>query len=203
MLYTETVLPDTLELLKNIQSLDEFSEVRLVGGTALALQIGHRKSIDLDFFGKIDIDIEELAHIFSQFADVQPISSSRMMKFLHVNGIKVDIVNYPYSWIDNPIIENGITLAGPKDIAAMKLSAIANRGARKDFIDCHFLLKQFTLKEMIEFYKAKYSETQIFTILKSLTYFDDAENEPMPYMLHSLEWDEVKKHIMASVRSLL
>jgi len=134
MLYYETIRQDTLELLKKIQSLDIFKDVRLVGGTSLALQLGHRKSINLDFFGKFDTPMEDIVEELSSFASVSPLDSSKMMRFLIVNGVKVDVVNYPYEWIDEPIIEDGIVLAGIKDIAAMKLSAITNRGTRKDFV---------------------------------------------------------------------
>lgn len=163
MLHLETIHPDTLTLLKRIQSLEEFSSTRLVGGTALALQLGHRKSIDLDFFGKFDTTLEEVTAILSEFSVVRPISSSKMMRFLVVNDIKVDIVSYPYEWIDSPVCDNGIVLAGIKDIAAMKLSAITNRGTKKDFIDYYFLLKHFSLEDLIDLYRQKYTDAQLFS----------------------------------------
>lgn len=133
MLHYETIDPNTLELLKKIQSLDLFRNARLVGGTALALQFGHRKSIDLDLFGNVQASLEEIVAELSTFANVMPLSSSKMMRFMIVNGIKVDVVNYPYNWIDSTVQEDGVLLAGVKDIAAMKLSAITNRGTKKDF----------------------------------------------------------------------
>lgn len=187
-------------LLKKIQGLEEFKETRLVGGTALALQLGHRKSIDLDFFGKAPASLEELIVSISPFAHVKPISSSKLMRFLVVDDVKVDVVDYPYAWIDEPVMENGIVLAGIKDIAAMKLSAITNRGTKKDFIDCFFLLHIFTLKQMLDYYEQKYSESQLFTVIKSLTYFDDAENDPMPDMAEPLEWSAVKDFILETVK---
>lgn len=203
MLHYETIHPDTLELLKKIQSLEMFKEARLVGGTALALQLGHRKSIDLDFFGNVDASLQEITLELSAFAPVSPLSESRMMRFLIVDGVKVDIVNYPYSWIDEPITEEGVTLAGIKDIAAMKLSAITNRGTRKDFVDFYFLLKLFSFDELINLYVQKYSDAQLFTTLKSLTYFDDAEQDPMPLMLSSLNWEDVKSLIVSEVGRFL
>ena len=180
MLHYETIYPNTLELLKKIQSLDMFKESRLVGGTALALQLGHRVSVDLDFFGKIDAPLEDIVFELSSFASVSPISASKMMRFLIVDGIKVDIVNYPYPWIDSPVVENGVTLASIQDIAAMKLSAITNRGTKKDFIDYYFLLKTYSLEELLDLYVRKFSDAQLFTAIKSLTYFQDAEADPMP-----------------------
>lgn len=203
MLFTETLHPETLALLRRLQSLEELSQLRLVGGTALALQLGHRKSIDLDLFGNVDIPFEELNLIISEFADVQQVSCSKRMCFLIVNGVKVDIVNYPYQWIDEPIIENGLVLAGVQDIAAMKLSAITNRGTKKDFIDYFFLLKKFSLLELIDFYKQKYPNPSIFSSLKSLVYFADAEQDPMPVMLKYAEWDDVKKTMTTAVEEYL
>lgn len=203
MLHYETIHRDTLELLKKIQSLELFAGTRLVGGTALALQLGHRQSIDLDFFGKMDASLEEIAIELSDFANTKPLSSSKAMRFLIVNGVKVDIVNYPYYWIDNPVIEDGITLAGIKDISAMKLSAITNRGTKKDFIDLYFLLKEFSFSELIDLYLKKFAEAQLFTVLKSLTYFEDAETDPMPVMINPINWEEVKTVIVSTVNQYL
>ena len=202
MLHLETISPDTLTLLRKIQSLDEFNNTRLVGGTALAMQLGHRKSIDLDFFGQFETSLEELTAILSEFSTVTPISSSRMMRFLVVNGIKVDIVSYPYDWIDNPVYSDDIVLAGVKDIAAMKLSAITNRGTKKDFIDYYFLLKRFSLAKLIELYRQKYSDAQLFTSIKSLSYFEDAESDPMPDMIFPVDWDVVKSTIRSELAKL-
>lgn len=126
-----------------------------------------------------------------------------MMRFLNVNGIKVDIVSYPYGWIDDPVIEDGIVLAGVRDIAAMKISAITNRGTKKDFIDIFFLLQNYTLSELIDFYQQKYSDCQMFTAIRSLTYFEDAESDPMPSMLTAIKWSQVKITIQKAVESYI
>lgn len=202
MLHYEIIQPDTLELLIKIQSLEMFRNLRLVGGTALALQLGHRVSIDLDLFGNIEASLDEISTELSSFASVSPLSSSKMMRFLIVNGVKVDIVNYPYPWIDAPIVEGGIVLAGVHDIAAMKLSAITNRGTKKDFIDLYFLLKTYSLESLMDLYVEKYTSAQLFTTIKSLTYFEDAELDPMPRMAESLDWNEVKKSITEAVTGL-
>lgn len=200
MLQYQTVEPATLELIKKLQSLDELQDARLVGGTALALQIGHRKSVDIDLFMSNTVDVNDLlAAIQTITNDVVLLSSSRTMRFLRVNSVKVDVVAYPYKWIDEPVSEDGITLASVKDIAAMKISAITNRGTKKDFIDLYFLLQQFTFQEIIELYKTKYPDAVMFTTLKSLAYFDDAEPEPMPYMLKDLSWEQVKSVVSGVV----
>lgn len=201
MLQYQTVEPTTLELIKKLQSLDELKDSRLVGGTALALQIGHRKSVDIDLFMSDTIDVNDLLAAIRTFTDeVTLLSSSRTMRFLRVNNVKVDVVAYPYKWIDEPVIEDEIMLASIKDIAAMKISAITNRGTKKDFIDLYFILQHFTFQEIIELYKTKYPDAIMFTTLKSLVYFEDAEPEPMPYMLENVSWEQVKTTISKLVQ---
>lgn len=201
MLQYQTVEPTTLELIKKLQSLDELKDSRLVGGTALALQIGHRKSVDIDLFMSDTIDVNDLLAAIRTFTgEVTLLSSSRTMRFLRVNNVKVDVVAYPYKWIDEPVIEDEIMLASIKDIAAMKISAITNRGTKKDFIDLYFILQHFTFQEIIELYKTKYPDAIMFTTLKSLVYFEDAEPEPMPYMLENVSWEQVKTTISKLVQ---
>ncbi len=127
MLYTKTVEPETLDLLIKIQSIPEFSTFRLVGGTALALQYGHRKSID------------------------------------------------------DELLVGDIKMATTKDIAAMKLAAITNRGSKKDFIDLNLLFQTYSLKEMLNFYTTKYPDGSEFQVLKSLIYFEEADDEEALY----------------------
>lgn len=131
MFYFSTIEPSTLELLKEISANDLLKETRLVGGTALALQLGHRKSIDLDFFGSIDFISGAFQDFIDQFSRVEILVNSPHIKTYTLEGIKVDFVNYSYPWIETPIIQDQITLATPKDIAAMKISAITGRGSKK------------------------------------------------------------------------
>jgi len=196
MLQLSAIEQNTFELLKKLQKLPLLAKTRLVGGTALALQIGHRKSIDLDFFGELDFEIQELIDNIKEFADLTILSESKNIHIYSINGIKVDFVNYKYPWIDDAICEDGILLAGIKDIAAMKISAIIGRGTKKDFIDIAFLLQKFSLKDILDFYSLKYNDGSIFAAMKSLTYFDDAEDDIMPDMLIKKSWKQAKKEII-------
>lgn len=135
MLYLETVESSTLELLKKLQRLPVLEQTRLVGGTALALQLGHRKSIDLDFFGTIDCEAEYLRESIAGIASLTILKESPHIHIYIVDGIKVDIVNYKYPWLDDVVLEQGLRLASVSDIAAMKITAIIGRGTKKDFID--------------------------------------------------------------------
>lgn len=195
MLQEKVLEPDALVLLKEIQNLKEFSDFRLVGGTALALQYGHRKSIDLDFFGKRKFDSINFEVALSGFTSIRIVNNTAYIKQYFINETKVDFVQYPYNWIDDAIIEDGAILATSKDIAAMKLSAITNRGSKKDFIDLFQLLKIYSLKEMVNFYSQKYPDGSEFLVLKSLNYFHDAEKDEMPTMFENTTWEEVKEKI--------
>lgn len=149
MLFTSTVESKTLALLKELMSFDFLKDTWLVGGTALALQLGHRKSIDLDFFGSIDTDLFEVGNPFGIDYSVERIGNTKNIKIYLINGIKVDIVNYPYHWLENQVIEKELRLASIKDISAMKLSAITGRGTKKDFVDLSFLLEKYSLKQIM------------------------------------------------------
>ena len=200
MLSLQTVLPNTLELLRVLMQMPVLQQMRLVGGTALALQYGHRRSVDLDFFGHFNESADEMTQHFSEkFADIVRHNGTKNIMPYFLNGVKVDIVNYDYPWIDNPVMEDGIRLASPKDIAAMKVNAIIGRGTKKDFIDVYFLLKHFSFEELIELYSKKYPEASEYRALLSMTYFEDAEPQPMPLMFENVKWMDIKKHIKHEV----
>lgn len=201
MLQLQTVAPDTLELLKTIVSKPEMKGFRLVGGTALALQYGHRQSVDLDFFGSPLASQEDTIDMLSSLGNIT--IHNRTDKILQVvlRGIKVDVIDYSrYGWIDPPVVDDGIVLASPLDIAAMKINAIEGRGSRKDFVDIYMLLQHYTLSELLDFYSMKYPNYSIFRALLSLTYFDDAETQAMPKIFIPQTWEVIKAYISDKVK---
>jgi len=203
MLSYNTVEPNTLELLKELAKHPLLSEMRLVGGTALALQYGHRNSVDLDFFGALNGDIEDFDDLIASFDSVTRIKETSKIRIYNINGVKVDFVDYSrYEWITPAVEEDGIRLASPSDIAAMKINAIEGRGSKKDFIDIYQLLQHYTLSDILEFYKQKYPEHNIFRALMSLSYFDDAEQQPMPKIFNNVSWENIKKTVSANVKQL-
>ena len=203
MLYLSTISPSTLELLNQLLKIDEFSGLRLAGGTALALQIGHRKSIDLDFFGEVNFTDLNGQNIFKGFKSVESLKVSKNINIFEINDVKVDFVNYSYPWLTDPIILDGIRMAQMEDIAAMKLAAITGRGTRKDFIDLYFLLRKFTLEDIFQYYQQKYADASPYLVLKSLVYFDDAENDISVNMIENISWEEVKSKISNEVIDFL
>lgn len=200
MLSIQTIEPDTLELLKRLCAFPQLGKMRLVGGTALALQYGHRQSIDLDFFGVLPENHDELFVALRALGNLSIMNRSAKIVQTSINGIKVDFVDYrDYPWIDESVKEGIITLASPKDIAAMKVNAAINRGTKKDFVDIFVLLQHFSLAEILDFYRQKYPDYSDYRALLSLTYFDDAEGQDMPVLLIENSWEEMKTAIVAAV----
>lgn len=205
MLFLNAVEPSTLSLLKRLQALPVLADTRLVGGTALAMQLGHRISVDLDIFGKWNYS-EDLADSFSAIGQTEKESGTPngRMAFFYIDGVKVDCVAYDmYEWLEPPVEEDEVRLASIRDIAAMKINAITNRGTRKDFVDMARLLDDYSLNDIFAWYREKYPAANPALAMRSLSYFVDAEKMPMPRMLIPFDWEEAKDHIRSSVRNLV
>jgi hypothetical protein len=200
MLQRAAVTAGLLELLGQLMKEEMLSSLRLVGGTALALQIGHRNSVDIDLFGKHDLDDQQFGQLFSQFKKVQLLRSSKSIKVYLVEGIKVDIVNYSYPWLAPIVLDEGIRMAALEDIAAMKIAAITQRGSKKDFIDLYFLLKVFSLEDILHFYEQKITDSNEWMALRSMAFFQDADVQPTPLVLKGVSWEEIKRFVLMQVR---
>jgi len=204
MLHYKTVSNELLELLKFCMTRNELSDMRLVGGTDLALQYGHRKSIDIDLFGMIDLEKVDTFQLLNEFStDVQIITKQKQINICIVNGIKIDFVNYNYPWLKEPKVMDTIRMAAVEDVAAMKLNAIAGRGSKKDFIDIELILKEFNLPQIVDFYKLKYQQESEFMALKSMLYFADADLEVEPEMFSDFNWTNSKQFIKQQVEDYL
>jgi len=107
-----------------------------------------------------------------------------------------------YPWLEKPLVVDGIYLADIADIAAMKLAALTNRGSKKDFFDLYILLQEYQLDELLQFYRRKFPDGSTFLVLKSLAYFDDAEDEPTPVMLIATSWQQVKSCISKALQNI-
>lgn len=184
--------------------MPELNQFGLVGGTNLSLRFGHRISIDLDLFTNEPFNTEATYNqLEGRFSNILQASQSETMLFLYINEVKIDIVLLPYPYL-NPMEEmEGIRFVSLEDIAAMKLSAIARRGVKKDFWDIAELLDVFSLDEMLEFYRAKYSSRDIFHLLRSLVYFTDADPQKDPDPLKKVTWSQVKGKVQKAVKRYL
>lgn len=204
MLYKDpfVVKPATFKLIQQLQALPGLKEFYLVGGTALALQLNHRSSIDIDLFTKNTFQSNSIInYLKSQGFDMDLKLNEDNTIIGFINEIKVDFITHSYPFVLPPITEEGITFFSLKDIAAMKLNAISNSGKRlKDFIDVYFLLEHFTMSEMIEFYTIKYPNFNPLIALKAVNYFEDIDPDiDPPKLKKKLPLAEIKKRINAAV----
>ena len=151
----------------------------------------------MDFFGQINVDSQDLKEALRTLGTLTILNDSKNIHIYVLNEVKIDIVNYTYPWLDDVVYKDGIRLASPRDIAAMKITAIEGRGTKKDFVDIYFLLKKYSLKNLLDFYSQKYPDSSSFMAMKSLAYFEDAEEETMPYMFVDVSCDEIKKSILS------
>lgn len=209
--YTKTLPSTTAQLVAKIQkSVGEkpvesnfLSQFYLSGGTGLSLQIGHRESEDLDFFTQTEFDPAKLMYDLSHIGNLEKteIASGTLSTF--INNVKLQFLLYPYSLIREKKLWNGIQISSIEDIACTKLQTISMRGSKKDFVDLYFLLERFTLAELFTMTNEKYDAIRFnqVHILKSLSYFDDAEQQPMPRLHHEVSWNEMKEKISKTIQT--
>ncbi len=141
--------------------------------------------------------------MLATYGRVQVISNSANVKIFTINDVKMDVVNYDSPWIDDMVVHEELRLASMAEIAAMKVRAIIGRGTRKDFVDIYYLLQQFSIFQIMDFYHKKYPDFNDFIAVKSLTYFDDAEQAPMPVMHDDTSWETMKELIIKCVKQLI
>lgn len=204
MLQTRTVEPGTLELLRQLMAMPTINPFFLVGGTALALQWGHRVSIDLDLFTPELFDKDALLESLSAEFDVSIESQSPNMVITFIKGVKVDFVKMAYPILFPPLEIEGVRMLDMRDIAPMKLKAVVQRGSKKDFFDIYFLLQKMPLERLLELFKKKFTQHETFHVIKSLLYFDDAEQYPDPILFdEKITWEMVKVEVKKKVEKLL
>ena len=203
----EKVLPgktkDILALLGESDILPE--KTYLAGGTACALQLGHRVSYDLDYFTtnkfSINIVLEKIKNLNHNFILEREAEQTILGSFPE---IKFSLFYYPYELLEETVNCNGNNLASLKDIAAMKINAVSDRGTKRDFVDLYFIMqnKNYSLDLVLQFYDEKFSTLSANRehILKSLTYFDDAENSDVPNMLVNYDWQKIKAFFISKAK---
>lgn len=205
-LFENTVSTEMLSLLKKLMKDGMFNDLRLVGGTALSLLIGHRKSIDIDLFTdktNTKFDTNALADYLGINYRFKTLSISKLGLFGNIEGIKTDFFNHGHSWLDDAITIENIRMASLKEIAAMKLHAITGNGTRlKDFVDIAFLSNYLTTGEMVQAYTDKYQHANPVIALKAMFYYGDIDfNTPIALTSGKFIWkdfenrlDKMQKH---------
>ncbi len=209
-MFWEILEPRRIDVLKKITAhIPEIGmdSSYLAGGTALALQLGHRKSFDFDWFTPEDFDPERLNSCFEKMGKIKDVKLSKGTLHLNFDEVRITWLYYPNPLL-NPLlqIEEPVKLkiASIKDIALMKLIAISSKGARRDFIDLYYICREgFTIKELISELPRKFpfSEMNNYHIVKSLTYFEDADRDIMDRV--STSWEDIKSFFSEQSEILL
>ena len=178
----------------------------MAGGTALALQINHRTSIDFDFYVQKHFDAKRLTdEIENVFKDSARITlREKDTVFVNISGVDCSFFWYKYPLIEKTGNVMGIEVASCQDIAAMKLIAISHRPVKRDYIDIYYLLKSYSLMEMFSFVDKKYPNFDQYFAFRALTYFEDIGEREKKRSIKVLDkgysWEKVKKKIFEEVR---
>jgi predicted nucleotidyltransferase component of viral defense system len=198
MLHEKAIEPLALELLKALQADSMFSDFHLAGGTGLALQLGHRFSNDLDLIS---------SRLFDQEAYIGYLETNYNFRLDHrainslkgsIGEVKVDFITHGFLLVKPIIFIDNTRLYSIEDIGAMKINAITGNGTMsKDFVDLYFLLKKYSMSDLLGFYEKKYANRDVFHVIKSLNYFDEVVMDDWPEILIEKEtdWEKMKKVI--------
>lgn len=178
----------------------------MAGGTAAALQLGHRLSFDLDFFSPEEFKPLKVIGELERIINFQVEESTESTILGRIKDIKFSLFLYKYKVLFPLKRFLDINILDLRDIAAMKIAAISDRGVKRDFIDLYFMCKaRIELEEMLRLYDKKYGRlaSNLIHIKKSLVYFMDAEDQEMPRMLKACQWEEVKRFFEEEVKKLI
>jgi hypothetical protein len=172
----------------------------LAGGTSLALRLGHRISIDFDFFSMVKFDPIKLADLLKDIGKFEIDTASGITLIGQFNEVKLSYFQYDYPMLNPTDNYRDVQIASIDDVVAMKLVAISDRNTKKDFIDLYMICHQgMAMETMFEMYDKKYQvlEKNKYTLIKSMTYFEEADMDIMPKMLVDISWDKVKKFFIS------
>ena len=207
MLYVKTVAPHAFSVLNQLMKMPELKGFSLVGGTALSLLYGHRKSVDLDLFSNESFENSKIIEALKdKFRDkfIMEQKPPHFGIFCYLDEVKVDFVRHPHPLIRPAVNKNAIRMLSAEDIIAMKVQAILGRGKKKDFWDINELLNHFTVADFIQFHKEKYTtQNLMITVPEAISYFADAEESEDPISLKQQTWTSVQQAINAKVREYL
>lgn len=189
-----------------VKTLDKGSLLEswiLAGGTALALQLGHRISLDLDFFIAESFEPQAVRAKLAGLGELEVQTMATDSLHVRLDGVRLSYLRSEVPFLYEPVEYRGLRLAELRDITAMKVIAVAGRGSKKDFVDLYAYLEAGgTFPELMRSVRKRYRDTKFneMHLLRSLVYFDDAEDEPMPRMLSKAKWDDIRLRIEEEVR---
>jgi hypothetical protein len=203
--HQETINGTIEQLFRDLRQVPLLAPFYLAGGTGLALHLGHRRSVDLDFFLAEHFNEDSLIQKLQHLKGFALVSKESATIHATVRETKVSFITYEYPLLFPFQSFLGTKVADPREIGCMKISAIASRGTKRDFIDLYAVSQQFGLEHCLDWFERKFLQTNYSKIhvLKSLSFFDDAEKDPMPHMLVSLSWAEVKRFFQREAPRLM
>lgn len=203
--HEETIGIKVIHTLRDLWGCSVLASFYLAGGTGLALHLGHRRSADLDFFRASTFNEDALIQKVQHVRDFSLLAKGPGTIHAHIRDTKVSFLAFAYPLLFPHKDYREVAVADPRDIACMKVNAIAGRGTKRDFIDLRAVAQDYGLSQILSWCKEKFAAANYSTVhlLKSLTYFDDAENEPEPDMLVPCSWAEVKDFFRREVPRLL
>ena len=203
MLHIETVEPQTFSLLEQLMRAPFLAGFGLVGGTALSLLYGHRKSEDLDLFSTEKFENEEVISKLTQLFGGRVLLEQKPPQFgifCFIDDVKVDLVRHPHPLIAPPKLVEGVRMFSTEDIVAMKVQAVLGRGKKKDFWDIAELLEHYSVEEFVRFHQQKYNtQNLLISVPQAITYFKDADESEDPVSLKNQSWEQVKRYITKKV----
>jgi hypothetical protein len=203
--HPEAISTAAQELLKALGATPYLSRFYLAGGTGLALRFGHRRSADFDFFTSEEFATERLLASVREGFKPSVLSQAPQTLHLLLLGIKVSFIGYPYPLLFPTDRFSDVGVADARDIACMKLSAVSSPGTRRDLIDLYVAANASSLREILSLFEGKFVgiDNNRLHLLKSLTYFDDAESDPPLDMATEISWSDVKTFFVREATALM
>jgi predicted nucleotidyltransferase component of viral defense system len=203
--HREAVDANVLRTFHDLQQIAILARFYLAGGTGLALYLGHRRSVDLDFFLGEEFNEDSVLQKLQRIEGFALVAKEPGTINANIRQTKVSFITYAYPTLFPFLSFLGTNVADPRDIACMKISAIASRGTKRDFVDLYVLSQHYGLEQIVAWFQRKFAQTNYSKVhlLKSLSYFEEAERDPMPDMLVPLVWEEVKQFFIREAPRLL
>lgn len=201
-MFTNILEEKTLKLLKSFKNKSLPEKTYLAGGTAIALQLGHRSSLDLDFFSENEFNENQWLQKLEKEFNFKLLQKDWQTLTGEIENVKFSLFYYKYPLIENKVSLDNLSIASLEDLSAIKLDTLISRGTKRDLIDIYFLAQKFGLENMYSFYDQKYKnwKDREIMIKKALIYFDDAEKDIDPKMLVDFKWEKLKDFFLNQVK---
>lgn len=205
-MFYEVLNPEQKKILSLFKNFKK--DFYLAGGTGLALQLGHRQSVDFDFFSRQSFStvnlFKKVKKFFANYSVKKVQEAKDTLTVIVNNKVKITFLVYPYKLLKPLLNEEYLKIASVLDIGCMKLSAIVGRATKKDYVDLYVIIKKFPLNELLTAVEQKFSELDANLALKSLTYFIDVQDESIKFRNNfEVSWNKVKRSLLMAAKSFM